>query len=322
MFRSSDSVLSATNISHAIERGLTYLHQTQRRSGEFATYASPRLDMQGGVAYSKSVYMTTFVIHSLCYLPEHPLIKPMQQRAAEFLLTEKEDFGGWNYDGKDNWRVPPDLDDTSCAIAALFKVGYQPDYSFYMLLWQNEVAPSGPYYTWIGINELSDEPLVKEVDGLVNCNVLYCASLLSISLPNTVNFLIEQVKNIKNQASSIYSVSPHFFIYTLCRAYADGQVEALSPIRPILNEYILNHLSLRQTTQSTFNLACLAISDFNLYQDFSRVEPYLTTLLNAQQADGGWPAWAAYASYTPNYDGSPALTTALVLELLGKCYNE
>jgi hypothetical protein len=76
----------------------------------------------------------------------------------------------------------------------------------------------------------------------------------------------------------------------------------------------------------------------NLGVDPAVVEPYLATLLQAQQADGGWPAWAAGAGFPLNWDpawrkrwpggpasaeqgwcwGSPALTTALALEALGK----
>lgn len=319
---SPNLTLSDRNIRTAIEKGLTYLHQSQRPSGEFPTYFSPRLDMVGAKIYAKSVYITTFVIHSLCYLPNHPLIEPMQQRAAEFLLAEQEEFGAWNYDGRDNWRVPADLDDTSCAVAALLKLGYQPALSYYMLLWQNEAAPTGPYYTWIGVNEAPNYSQAKQVDALVNANILFCAGLLDLSLSGTVNYLQQIVQTESYQRDYLYAVSPHFLIYALSRSYADGQVTDFKSIVPILQNYILKKLSPPKMEPAALNVACLAVSLLNLETNPNEIVSYITSLLNTQCSDGSWPAWAAYLSYSPNYDGAPALTTALALEALGKFIHE
>jgi hypothetical protein len=65
-------------------------------------------------------------------------------------------------------------------------------------------------------------------------------------------------------------------------------------------------------------LACSGVSLLNLQAKPNQIEPYLSAILNSQQADGSWPAWAAYAGYRPNYDGGAALTTTLALEALGK----
>ena len=48
------------------------------------------------------------------------------------------------------------------------------------------------------------------------------------------------------------------------------------------------------------------------------VRPYLVPLLSMQQPEGNWAADAAYHGFSPNYDGSPALTTALAIEALAK----
>lgn len=313
---SHDFTLSDSNISTVIDKALTYLHENQRPSGEFSTYFSPRLDMVGAKIYPKSVYITTFVIHSLCYLPNHSLISSIQQRAAHFLLAEQEDLGAWNYQGRNNRRVPPDLDDTSCAVAALLKLGHQPELSYYMLLWQNEAASTGPYYTWIGVNEKPDHPLAKQVDALVNANILFSAGLLNLSLPNTITYLQQIVQTETYEKNNLYTVSPHFFIYCLTRAYADGQVTDLTPIRSTLQTYILNKLS--QAEPSAFNLACIAVSLLNLQATPSQIKTFINALLNSQLVDGSWPAWAAYLGYRPNYDGGRVLTTALALEALAK----
>jgi hypothetical protein len=187
-----------------------------------------------------------------------------------------------------------------------------------MLLWQNEAAPTGPYYTWIGINDGPNERQAKQLDAVLNANVLLSAGLLKLSLPGTVSYLKEIVERETYEANIVYCLSPHFLIYAISRAYADGQVTDLAPLVPILQNYILNKLPSPQAEPSALNQACLAVSLLNLQADMTKIEPYLSALLNSQQPDGCWPNWAAWASYAPNYDGGATLTTALALEALGK----
>jgi hypothetical protein len=311
--------LSPPTLTKAIQKGIDYLAQTQRPSGEFATYTSPRLDMADAEEYPKSVYITTFVIHALSCLPPSPLIKQIQRRAGDFLLREQEDNGAWHYDGRrDEWKIPLDLDDTCCATAALFILGQRPALSLYTHLWQNEVAPGGPYYTWIGVDHTEDSILAQDVDILVNANILFCGGLLNLSLPGTIDYVQQVISNEGYQAQSIYCIAPHFPIYVISRAYGDGNVEALAPTMPIMQDYVLTRLVRPRNEPVTFNLACLAVALLNLQAGLSLIEPYLVALLVGQKSDGHWPAWAAYLSYKHHYDGAPALTTALALEALSK----
>ena len=315
-------LLSHTNINHAIEKGLYYLHQAQRPSGEFTTYTSPNLDLSEGVLYAKSVYVTTFVMHALATLPSSssaaPLIKEMQERAASFLEQEQEDNGAWNYEGRGQQRIPSDLDDTSCAIAALAEFDRQPELSFYALLWQNESAPGGPYYTWLGINDREDDPRARQIDALVNANILFCCGLLNLSLPGTIYYLEQVIHAEAYQSESAYIISPYFLLYALSRAYADGQVTALEPAMSTMTDYILSKLPPPRPDAPTFHIACLAAALLNLSVPSILIRPYLAPLLATQRPDGSWPGWGAYAGFSPNYDGSPDLTTALTIEALGK----
>ncbi|MFC1975956.1 hypothetical protein ACFLXQ_06120 [Chloroflexota bacterium] len=312
--------LSPTILTTAIQKGVAYLAQTQRPSGEFATYTAPRLDMADAEERPKSVYVTTFVIHSLSCLPPSPVIKKIQRRAGDFLAQEQEDNGAWHYDGRaDERQIPLDLDDTNCVVAALLTLGHRPALSFYNLLWQNEVAPGGPYYTWLGPNTpASDSIFAREIDPLVNANILFCSSRLNLSLPGTINYLQEIIHKEAYQTQSGYCVSPHLPIYVLSRAYADGQVDALASAMPTMQDYILKKLPRPQAEPASFNLVCLAVSLLNLQSPLPLVEPYLAALLANQEADGHWPAWGTYVSYNYYYDGAPALTTALALEALSK----
>ena len=92
----------------------------------------------------------------------------------------------------------------------------------------------------------------------------------------------------------------------------------LFSIIPSLREYILNKLPSPEAEPSAFNLACITASLLNLHADLSQIDPYLNQLISKQKSDGSWPIWAAYAGFRPNYDGGPALTTALALESIGK----
>jgi hypothetical protein len=323
------SILSTTTIEAAIAQGLTYLVSVQQPAGGFVTYTSPRLDLVGGKAYPKTVYLTTYVIHALCYLrrvgddgsvhPPQPLVETIQQRAADFLSQEQEENGAWCYEGRDQQRIAPDLDDTACATAALFKVGRRPALSFYQLLWQNEVAPGGPYYTLIGpVNDIPNYPHARQVNAQVNANIVFCAGLLNLALPGATSYLQQIAGQANYQTGNFYYVSPHFFCYTLSRAYADGGVEALALVAPAIQNYLLHKLASASAEPVAFHLACVAASLLNLGLELSQIEPYLVALLARQTAEGNWPAWAAQAGYAPNYDGGPALTTALALEALGK----
>jgi len=330
-------VLSSARVGTAIRNGLDYLSRIQLESGEFTTYTGPSLDLRDADPYPKSVYVTTFVAHSLGFLPAGPRIAAIRERAADFLESEEE-AGVWNYEGRGVWRLPPDLDDTCCAAAALIAIGRRPPSAFYSLLWRvvrgNEVAPGGPYYTYIGVNDVPDDPdaapFAHEVDSLVNANIVFCCGLMGIDVPGATAFLRHLVQTRSYVGHSLAegypgrtppSIPPHFVIYTIARAYADGGASALGPAMPAMLEFLLAGLPAPGHEPSAFNLACRAVSLLNLGADNDVIAPFLTMLLGAQQSDGSWPKWAGWVGFPPNFDGSPALTTALALEALGKWLN-
>src|SRR5215218_8623155 len=129
-----ESRRSSPRIIAAIRAGLGYLERTQLPSGEFATYTGPALDLRDAVAYPKSVYVTSFVVHSLGFLPNGPRSSLIRDRAAAFLEAEEDESGVWNYEGRGEWRLPPDLDSTCCAAAALVALGRRSPPAYYGLL--------------------------------------------------------------------------------------------------------------------------------------------------------------------------------------------
>jgi hypothetical protein len=336
-------------IASAIHDGVTYLSQTQRPSGEFATFTGPSPDLTDGAPYPKSVYISTFVAHSLGFVPATPEVERVRHGVGDFLEAEEEDNGTWNFDGRGEWKIPVDLDSLCCVAAALLDLKRREPRDLYPLLWQvvrpNETAPGGPYYSYVGVVEIdedADGPLpvayAREVDTLINANILFGSGRLGIALPGTAGYLAGIVRAEEYAERSRYIISPHFMIYVLGRAYADGNASDLAPAMPTMLAYLRTKLPAVESEVSAFNLACRAATLLNLGAESSEVEPYVTMLLRAQQADGGWPLWAAGAGFPPNWDpawwerwpggpasaetgwcwGSPALTTALTLEALGK----
>lgn len=298
----------------AARRALGALRAMQRPSGELPTYTARRPDMVDARAYPCSVYVTTFAIHAAYRFAGEPLADELLRAAGAHLRAERNPDGSWSYEGRATQRVPPDLDDTACACAALLQLGERPDLRFFQLLWDNEHAPGGPYYTWLGVNE-GTHLLARQVDALVNANLLLCAGLAGLELPGVAAYLCAVVARGQLEQASDYCLEPHLLVYAIARAAANGAVAALNPARPALRDFTLR-LPAPPAEQQPFRLACLAAALLAL-GDATAAQPYLAALLACQQPNGGWPIAPAYSGYPPHLDGSPALTTAIVLDALG-----
>jgi hypothetical protein len=320
----NNSNISIDRCLKAIENGLLFLEKTQHFSGEWATLESPYIDLRDSVEVKNSPYLTSFVVHALQTLTKRSQISVMQFRASQFLISQRKESGAWNYFGLHQTLVPDDLDDTCCAIAALIESNQLATslFSLFFLILQNEHAPGGPYYTWLGVNDLPEmSSFMRDLDPLINANIIFCFSLLQLELPGAIIYLKKLVLQAdwkKNLSRYGVPDSVNFLLYCVSRAVYF--CPALAPIKPILLNYLLNELPSVDQHPSAFNLACIAASLFNCDADNTLVKPYLDRLLLQQALSGEWPAWAAWYYRKPSstYCGSPALTTALALEAIGK----
>jgi hypothetical protein len=268
--------------------------------------------MAGARAYACSVYTTTFVMHALHRFAAWPKVARTLELAAKHLRAERNLDGSWSYEGRATRRVPPDLDDTACAAAALCLRGERPGLGFFRLLWENESAPGGPYFTWVGVNS-GGHLLARQTDALVNVNVLLCAALAGQALPGVVAYLGECCGRDLAEAS-VFCLRPDLLVYCLARACADGPVPTLAPTLRVA-------LAQLPAAADPFGLACRATALVVAGEGAAAV-PLLEALLDTQSADGAWPVAAAYSGYPPYLDGSPALTTALALDALGRLLDE
>lgn len=295
----------------AAEAAVVGLRAMQRPSGELLTYEAPTPDMAGARPYAASVYTTTFAVHALLRFRALPAAAEALAAAAAHLRSERNPDGSWSYEGRATARVPPDLDDTACAAAALCALGERPDLRVFGLLWANEAAPGGPYYTWAGVNA-GEHLLARQLDALVNANVVHCTALAGFELPGAAAYLRERIETGALVAASDYCLTPHLLVYALARALADGPARALAPAAPAL----LAHAR-RLTTAEPFQIACAAASLLALGEP-EAAAPLLGDLLDAQLSDGSWPIGLAYTGYPPYFAGAPGLTTSIALDALGR----
>ena len=281
----------------------------QRASGELPTFTARHADMRDARPYACSVYTTSFVIHALRRFAGLPAAAAILRVAGEHLRAQRNADGSWGYEGLSTSRVPPDLDDTVCAAAALLTLGERPGLSLFRLLWENEAAPGGPFYTWVGVND-GAHLLARQLDALVNANLLLCAAMLGQPLPGALAYLLDVTTNDHFAAASVFCLTPELLAYALTRAYADGPLPALEPA-------VRAGLLALGTGDGPLMLACRANALLALGER-TEAMPLLAALLAQQEDDGAWPCVAAYSGYPPHHDGSPALTTALALDAIGR----
>lgn len=302
-----------------IKNGITYLHSSQEKDGSYLSFSSPT-----ALHFRKQfTYHTTF-INSLILLTLHslqstPTLTIIKKQLASFLLSQKSTHWSWNYWIRDSQEAkmfpyPDDLDDTFCALTALYQ--YNPKLisgdvmaSIVQMLVTTEQKEGGPYKTWLITNDTNKK--WSDIDIAVNCNIAYFLSLNEITLPKVSKFINSVVK--KGQFISPYYVSPYSTIYFLSRFYK-------STYKNIL---LTKLLSLRKKDYSWGNPldTALAISSLlNLGimpQQLRNSISYLT-----KKPEQLFQAYPFCMDPTRNkkkyYAGSPALTTAFALEAITK----
>lgn len=303
------------------ETGISFLKSAQQRDGSFLSLSSSKHTFHKPI-----VYHTTF-INSLILLATHSLPKTERNKSfrdqlAHFLLSQKSSHWSWNYWHRNSVEskempYPDDLDDTFCALAALFL--YDQNYidgkamvNIVQLLTNTEVTPGGPYTTWIV--EKKESKKWGDTDLAVNSNIAYFLSLHEITLPKLNMFIERHVK--KNVFISPYYPSLFPIIYFISRFYTGDTKDRI--ISFLLAQKKENH-----SWGNPLNTS-LALSAFlNLGGEIEAIKPSILYLIEMQQKR----SYKAYPFYMdPSRDGqkyfggSPALTTAFCLEAVAKYF--
>lgn len=300
----------------ALARAVAFLERSQLPSGELRVLASGKSD--------PSVFPTALAAYALSFAPQAANVR---KRALDFLLREMEPGGLWKHWTREHpyhHQLPPDLDDTSCASAALARAGRDfPDNRQLLLRNRNR---RGLFYTWKLTLAQLRHPLVCfafftktsarpfDVDAVINANALHYLGDAS----EVVEHLLSVLRQNREPHCDKWYENPFAIWYFFSRA--------LHATVPEAGELIATKIAAAAPSSALEHaLAACALHYWNRTAD---VGP----LLALQLESGAWPAaplyhggrarqgdgtFAAPHPDTPHW-GSEELTTVFCVEALAR----
>ena len=204
---------------------LGYISQNQLGDGSFLSYSSPTKKPFKKEKTYRTVFTTTLILSCLSSVKDVPEASQIKQKASEFILSQKNDNGTFNYWANDSKEYsllpyPNDLDDTFCALSALYlhdsnSFNGKALAQITSILTEQEAEEGGPYRTWITGEDT--DPLWYDIDLAINSNVAYFLSQLSIDLPNLTAFTEKAI--INNDYISRYYPTHYPIVYFISRWY-------------------------------------------------------------------------------------------------------
>ncbi len=303
-------------ITDALDRAIAFLERSQLPSGELRVLASGKPD--------PSIFPTALAAHALSFAPGAAKVR---ERALDFLLSEMEPHGLWKHWTREHpyhHQLPPDLDDTSCASAALVRGGRTfPDNRALLLRNRNR---RGLFYTWKLTLAQLRHPLVCfafftktsakpfDVDAVVNANALHYLG----DAPEVVEHLLRILRENRESQCDKWYENPFAIWYFFSRALHGSTPEA--------GELIAAKIAAAKPSNALEH--ALAICALRYWNRPADVAP----LLALQLESGAWPAaplyhggrarrrdgtFAAPHPDTPHW-GSEELTTAFCIEALAR----
>lgn len=227
-------MIQIQNISNTVNEGVDFLVKNQLQNGSFLSLSSPDANNFISAREYHTTFATSLILSCLNNLEETAQVQRIKQKATGFLLSQKSknwSFNYWVRDSEESKTIPypDDLDDTCCALSALFQ--YNPKLidasamaKIIMLLTAIEEKEGGPYRTWLV--PLDAGKAWKDVDLAVNSNVAYFLSLQGVSLPN-LNSFIESAIDGNNYTSPFYPPG-YPVIYFISRFYRGDKIKKIT----------------------------------------------------------------------------------------------
>ena len=308
-----------SSIRRAIEKGVAFLESVQLPSGEIPIEISSTPEMNGECIRDPSVFPAALAARALSNTASAARVRA---RALDFLEREMDRDGLWRHRARENagYRyIPPDLDDTAVASAALVAAGRRFPNNRPLLLANRERG--GLFRTWI---VRWRHPLamvrffrsttadVRDVDAVTNANILIYLGVCDETHP-AIAYLLAVLRANREMLCDKWYVSRFAIWYFFSQALHATAPEAVELIMPRLEAATpLNALE-----------HALATSTSLLWK---RV-PNVRHLIDAQLPSGAWPRTGFYHGGcervsphtwrpTPPWWGSEALTTVFAVEAL------
>ncbi len=312
-------------VSSALNNGLRFLAGEQEKDGSFMCLVSTKLDDYSQAKTVPAIVPTNIVLSSLIHI-ESNLSATIKKKAAGFLLGERNEYWSFNYwFKKSNWfkkePYPDDLDDTFCALSALYE--YKPGLfngevmaKIVTMLTSAEKQEGGPYDMWLVPEE--GRSTWNDTDLVVNSNVAFFLALQDISLPK-VNAFIEKSIDEEDYEFPYNKIYPA--VYFISRFYKGRKTDRM--IKLLLSKQEQNG---KWENPLRTSLAISALINLSGHKYQAELEKGIEYLLRNQNRDGGWKPASFYfqmrTSKKTLYAGSASITTALCLEAINKWQNK
>lgn len=302
-----------------IKELLNFIAANQEKDGSFLSLSSPHKENFKGAEKYHSVFSTALIASCLSELKNENLAKSIQLKAVKFLLSQKSEHWSFNYWARNSQEsktmpYPDDLDDTFCALSAIYK--HNPKIidgaalaKIVAILTATEKEEGGPYHTWL-VPENSPE-IWKDVDIAVNGNVAYFLSLQEVKLENIIAFTEKTIAEKKY--FSPYYPSEYPIIYFISRWHKGEKTKEV--VKFILSKKISNNWGNPLNTA----LAISSLINFGIPPESLKKEiSYLVKKLSSEKFEAFAFCIDPAIGGKTYYSGSPALTAAFCLETLVK----
>jgi len=298
----------AASVDSAISRTLVFLQSNILENGEFPSRYCNEDGRFLACESDHSTFPTTFTVDTLAGI-DNPIAAKLVAAGAAYLESIKENGDLWRY-WQAGWRgrnMPYDLDDTSCARAALIKSGRTETYGDTSAYMRNQQA-DGSINVWIGIEQ-------NDIDCAANANMLYYLSLENRIPGGLVEYLKGNLEPEKARACNIWYKTPLSFYYFMARAVrSNSELKHLSPLVVAQVEKLrLSDASFGSMLETALGAATLFILKETLD---TKDEQTLSRLLSMQRKDGSFPAEPFYIERKGTYFESEAVSSAFALDAL------
>ncbi|MEQ1727574.1 MAG: hypothetical protein ABL982_04260 [Vicinamibacterales bacterium] len=314
--------------------GLNYLADSQRADGSFEVVV-----ITGGPGFPSgavsSPFVTGLVLDALQRLGPAYDVGRVIERAAAWLLAEMEEGPSWRF-----YRCEPplrlDLDSTSVVLRALRHAGVGLDYRAAAQRLDGCRTVSGRFRTWVEQRATLRErmrtgprgllrPRFNPVDPVVNANVVAFRQEVGRPSPGAERFVRAWARSRNAFGASPYYLHPECFAYALAKVA--GYRAGGDALRTEAEAFVTSLLGRprARTSEPAFLLGRRLAAALRLGLAVPDLDRAMETLSACQRADGSWPSGAVWTAvrWAPGAPrpllGSPALETAIALEVLARC---